>query len=132
MYWFNSLWYSIFNFTSDSLIFTTANIACFTKKKKKKKKATILSPCPFPYYHLLSFDRETGWAEVERIVPASATLQQLQQKWLLTIIVAAVKKIAMSANYAMSAHYAYARVVCIMFPHKSFTWQMIKSQLFNC
>lgn len=93
MYWFNSLWYSIFNFTSDSLIFTTANIACFTKKKRKKEKPPSSLLVPFPYYHLLSFDRETGWAEVERIVPASATLQQLQQKWLVTIIVAAVKKV---------------------------------------
>lgn len=113
MYWFNSLWYSIFNFTSDSLIFTTANIACFTKKKKKKS------------HHPLSLSRfliiischltEKRDGQKSRIVPASATLQQLQQKWLVTIIVAAVKKNAMSANYAMSAHYAYARVVCICF-----------------
>lgn len=87
MYWFNSLWYSIFNFTSDSLIFTTANIACFTKKKKEKKKS----------HHPLSLSRfliiischltEKRDGQKSRIVPASATLQQLQQKWLVTIIV---------------------------------------------
>lgn len=130
MYWFNSLWYSIFNFTSDSLIFTTANIACFTKKKEEKKKS----------HHPLSLSRfliiischltEKRDGQKSRIVPASAATKvtchyNCGRK-------TTVKKNAMSANYAMSAHYAYARVVCIMFPHKSFTWQMIKSQLFNC
>lgn len=129
MYWFNSLWYSIFNFTSDSLIFTTVEYCLLYKKKKK---ATILSPCPVSLLSSPVIWQRNGMGRSRRIVPASATLQQLQQKWLVTIIVAAVKKNAMSANCAMSAHYAYARVVCIMFPHKSFTWQMIKSQLFNC
>lgn len=132
MYWFNSLWYSIFNFTSDSLIFTTANIACFTKKKKEKKKS----------HHPLSLSRfliiischltEKRDGQKSRIVPASATLQQLQQKWLVTIIVAAVKKKCYVSTLCNVSTLCLCQGCVYLFPHKSFTWQMIKSQLFNC